>query len=772
MFERLKQARIVQVLLFYLGATWVVLQLVDTLIGLLSLPVWVGPVAVVLLGVGLLVVLATAWVQSLPSTTAKEEAGEIPTDWQVAPSEALASLKAGKLPHLTWGRAILGGVMALSLLFGAAGAYVLVTGTRAPGFGPADLGAGEAAEGIAVVPFSVTGGEDLDLWREGMVDVISTNLDGMAGYRTIDSRTVMARWRERVSGDDSPELRTALEVAAETGARYGVVGTLVGTPAGIRVSADLYDLDTGEKVTQVVQEGAADQVLELTGALSVALARDLLGSSGQEVVQGVRLGALTTTSLPALRSYIEGQAAFRHADFSKATSAFELAVEQDSLFALAWFGLSDAYGWLEDISSQSAALAADRAVALLDRLPPRERVIVQAGQAMYHGDPTFYGTLRDAVLRYPDDPDMWYNFGDYIYHVAMPVGMATQEQSADAFERAIALDPGFAPYQVHLIEFAIERGDRADAEARLDLYKSATEDTRRISELSLAIPLLLGDSAEFSATLETALQTDVGTLQRLRTGYTNKVDRYDRLREMLWANRNRAGSDDSWILYSLIAEGALDRADRLLDSLDVAVGVKGLAVGWRLGGWSTASELPNHGLARPSTCEEPLVNTGCQMFMGWGLARSGDLAGATESLRILRRRAAEAEEDGAALLTRRADLVEGTLLSARGQLSEARRLLTPVGRGTGNEGTLARIALGDLEQGEGNIAEAIRYYEGNLRSYDRVHMMLSLARIHDGRGEVDEARSYYRHFLTITRAGDPDLPEIVEAKAALARLGG
>ena len=76
-----------------------ILQITETVTGLLTLPEWVGPVAVLLLLIGLVVVLATAWVQSLPQTTAAEEAGEVPTDWQVAPADVVARLRAGKLPH-------------------------------------------------------------------------------------------------------------------------------------------------------------------------------------------------------------------------------------------------------------------------------------------------------------------------------------------------------------------------------------------------------------------------------------------------------------------------------------------------------------------------------------------------------------------------------------------------------------------------------------------------------------------------------------------------
>ena len=68
LFERLKRARIVQVLLVYLGASYAALQLVDTLKELLSLPDWIGPVTVVLVGIGLLVITATACAERLRVT--------------------------------------------------------------------------------------------------------------------------------------------------------------------------------------------------------------------------------------------------------------------------------------------------------------------------------------------------------------------------------------------------------------------------------------------------------------------------------------------------------------------------------------------------------------------------------------------------------------------------------------------------------------------------------------------------------------------------------
>ena len=767
LLDRLKRARMFQVLLVYLGASWVVLQLADILTEALSLPAWVMPVSVLLLLIGLIIILATAWVQSLPATTAKEEAGEIPTDWEIAPADALSSLKSGRLPHLTWGRAILGGVVALSLLFGGAGLYVGLNDPTWP-LGPAELGADEAAAGIAVVPFSVTGGEELSLWREGMVDLLSTNLDGMGGFRTIDSRTVMARWGERVADEGIPDLRTALEVGAETGARYGVVGALVGNPAGIRLTADLYDLSNGEKVVSVTKEGPAEDVLGLASALSVELVRDLMGATGQGTIQDVRLDAITTTSLPALRDYLEGEAAYRIGDFAAAVRSYESAVQQDSLFALAWLRLSNSYGWLDNIGSPAGARAGERALALSDRLPARDRALVQASEAVRTGDASASDEIRDAVRPYPDDPDLWFELGEYIYHVGLGVGAGSLDQALQAFDKAVELDPGFGPFRVHSLALTIAGGDRADAERRLAEYRDATEDARMVTEAELAIPLLLGDDTEFARTVERSRTVDMSTLARIRSNYTNRQDRHDRLRAMLWANRDRAGADDQWILYSLGTEGALGRADRLLDSLDVSTGVKGISMGWFLGTWSTAVELPHRSVARARNCEEPQVDDTCQLFVGWGLARSGDLQGARESARFLRTR----EADGSVLAGQAAGAVEGAVAMAEGRVAEARRLLAPVARGTGTPAESARASLADLELAASNTAEAIRHYEGNLYSYYSSYVSRALARIYDERGEADKARTFYRSFLTITREGDQALPEIAEARDALARLGG
>ena len=80
---------------------------------------------------------------------------------------------------------------------------------------PEEAIAADAAPGIAVLPFTVND-PDLATWREGMVDLMTVNLDGVPGLRPIASRTVLARWRSEAP--DVADLGASLLVARRTGA--------------------------------------------------------------------------------------------------------------------------------------------------------------------------------------------------------------------------------------------------------------------------------------------------------------------------------------------------------------------------------------------------------------------------------------------------------------------------------------------------------------------------------------------------------------------------
>lgn len=762
MIERLGQARIVQALIVYAGASWIVLQLVGTLNDLLDLPDWLGPVTVVLLGIGLVVVAATAWVQSLESTTKAEEAGELPTDWEVDAADVLASLKAGKLPHLTWGRAIVGGVVALSLAIGAAGAFVLVTGGSSL-IGPTPAAADAPRTGVVVLPFQ-TRSDDLAVYGEGMVDLLTSNLDGLGGLRTVDAGTVIARWKSEIGEDFTVELDRALEVAGGLDARYALRGTVVPIGEAVRISVDIFDLDTRDRVENTQVEGPPEGMVGLVEGLSVDLARIFVGRTADLVDRT----EVSTRSLPAMEAYLRGETLYRAGRFGEAVTAFDEAVAADSLFALAYMRLADAWGWIPSgLASAAIVAASDRATALADRLPPRARLLARADAGMGQGSLEIFAELEAYVASNPDDAEALNLLAEYQIHVPW-IAMPEPGEMTETFERVIELVPTFSPYYTHLIYLAIDRDDRADFDRLVRAYRDAGADSTMVTAAESVWDFYRGTSDERGAAEE-----------YLRAGTSAQVANFG----MAIGN-----SDD------LAARHALASSMRPDDVAPAAVfppSIAGIWAGRGPDGWGDApdgrpygwfwwsalvgppSEMPDELLQRLSSNPTP----GDAASIALLAAMIGDRSIVDEAV------AAFAEMD----LDERA-LFAGLHFGA-GAVEELRNSVTAVEALRSGEperaidaarasleletiDSVTRLLLGDALAAAGQWEEARVQWQSIFSWAHRAPARLRLGRAADALGDVDAALEEYGSFLLMWEEADPSLPPVVEAREAMARLGG
>lgn len=764
LFERLRRARVVQVLAVYLGASWGVLQVADFLQDQLDLPSWVIPVALILMLVGLVIILATAWVQALPSTTAREEAGEIPSDWQIAPADALASLKEGKLPHLTWGRAIMGGVMALSLLFGGAGAYVLVTG-RPLALGPTEAGADEAATGIAVVPFSVNGAK-LEVWREGMVDVLSTNLDGLGGYRAIDSRTVLARWHGTVSDAGDTDLDEALRVAGATGARYALIGSAVAFGDRVRLTAEVYDVADGAKVGQARREGSAGDVLRMADGLAVDVIRALLGNRGGELISESQVASLSTSSIEALGDYLLGESLIRKGEFERAASAFESAVDRDSTFASAYYRLTQAYGWME--AGGDAAERAELALrALKENLPARDRLILEGEEALATGDAAGITLMEDAVKRYPDDPDAWVLLGEHYVHQGDRLNR-TLDDTWRAFSTAAQLDPTFSPTYIHYAETAIRRGDVEQARSLIAKYHTLSVGTHQGLALTLAFDLQFGDAAAreaAGAALDTLAPHTAGDLTNGLAFTPSGLDALQAVGQALWT-RTRRPRWGTALFAADLGRGRLEQA-RGVASEEGAVSP--VAAGWVLG-LASPEDPPRR--SAPGACEGDAL---CLLLIGARGVDDGDARavaaarGAFEA--SLERARTEANPGSGAWLQAGRDALGAYESWRGGDAPGAFQTLAGVQRGPGGWGDIGgvmRLWMGQIAAQEGRGADAGSYFV----SLEKNAMLgwygvLLQARLHAGAGDAAGATREYGRFLELWSEAPEEHPFVREARESV-----
>ena len=165
---------------------------------------------------------------------------------------------------------------------------------------------------IAVVPFRVAGADQsLRYLREGMLDLLATKLSSEKGIRSIDSRTMIATWRN-AGGNETTDLpdATARDLAHTLGAGRLLVGEIVGPPSHVTLSARLIDAAAGSSVNASV-EGPVDSL----GTLVDRLTAQLLALGAGE---GANMASLTSTSLPALKAYLEGRALDRQAKWNEA----------------------------------------------------------------------------------------------------------------------------------------------------------------------------------------------------------------------------------------------------------------------------------------------------------------------------------------------------------------------------------------------------------------------------------------------------------------------
>ena len=324
----------------------------------------------------------------------------------------------------------------------------------------------EGAETVAVLPFNASG-PGVELMGEGMVDLLSTNLNAVGGIRAAEPRAILAAWKKR--GGDRGDITGALRIARDVKAQSVLLGSIVATGTQVRLSADLYGQD-GKNLARAQVDGSADSVLALVDSLSLRLVREIWQSN--EPVPSVRVSGLTTGSLAAMREYLVGEQYYRRSTWDSAAAAFTRAIALDSTFALAHYRLATTVGWSGGLGQADGLAASDAARRFSHRLPPRERSLVVAYNLFQHQRLEATDSARLYVGKYPDDVDGWFLLGETQYHTRQLVGYDPATLRAP-FDSVLARDSTLTPASIHPLEIALQTRDRPRYEAYARVLQSS-----------------------------------------------------------------------------------------------------------------------------------------------------------------------------------------------------------------------------------------------------------------------------------------------------------
>ena len=407
-FEELKRRNVFKVGIAYLVGAWLLLQFTEVLSELLNLPETIGPVVVAIVAIGFPVAIFFAWAFELTPEGIKREE-------DVDRSQSITPQTGKKLNN------------AILVLMALAISYLLFDKFSTPGemgsepfsqetAQQADEQTGEkraltpAVQGvvrqsIAVLPFdNRSRNVDDEYFTEGIHDDLLANLARISSLKVI-SRTSVNKYRETE--------KTIPEIADELGVATIMEGAVQRSGSTVRINVQLIDAKTDEHLWAEIfdRELSTENLFAIQSEISEKIAHALEATLSPEEEQ--RINDFPTQSMEAYNAYLRGRQLLpqrNSSDLEQAMEAFELAVELDPQFALAWVGLAESANLLEAHGSLN---------------PDRQNEIMQSA-------------INRALEINPNLGEAYTSKGSRLDDLGQ-----TQEAEA-AYKRAIELSPNYA----------------------------------------------------------------------------------------------------------------------------------------------------------------------------------------------------------------------------------------------------------------------------------------------------------------------------------------
>jgi eukaryotic-like serine/threonine-protein kinase len=634
--------------------------------------------------------------------------------------------------------------------------------------------------------------------------------DGAGPIRTVSPSVVLQRWSGRA------DQASAEELGRRTGAGLVVYGAVA--PRGrdsVTLRAALLDRVGGMAKTDIEVSGEVARIGELADSLGIRALRVL---SSSRAIGSVRRTSIGSNSLPALKAFLQGEQFYRRGMWDSAATRYDQAIVADSTFALALFEMARVLSWMPATAGAYRPVEEYMRRAILHNhgLPARDSLLIVADSFYFAAEemtePEAWVRMRfrmvaaveEAVRRYPEDPMAWYALGELRMdsHNSWPIARPPAV-SLEAFSRAIALDPGFAPSYEHMPQLLLLLGRPEEARRSAATYLALDSTSPNTSSTRLAA-LLLDPSAAVRAEAERMLDTaSVHTVwgavfpQGLAF-WPDTAETAIRVLRRLGETGRGAGGGVPWVLDSVSWPKYLAHALAFRGHLREA-----FAVNERLlrqpsaSPWSrwfdTFHELSLFGIV-PDSLARATYGRSLESAAGWAdesqprdlrglpwwLSR-GDTVALARFAALAARTARAAPTPRAALRARLLgetsvaflDLARGDSMAAIRKLSaipDTLCLADDAGTCFHLNLTLARLlAARGEDRHAGALLDRWRWSGGSTPSF--VLATVELGRIAERLGDTRKAAECYGFVLAAWRRADPELlPFVSEAREGLARL--
>ncbi len=356
--------------------------------------------------------------------------------------------------------------------------------------------------------------EDPERLGQILQELLITDLSG--GAVKVFSSQRLYDLQKQVQGRDAGRTgakESATAVARRAGAQHMLTGSLSQISGRWMLTTQLADVQTGT----VLQSNRIDgtDLFQIADQLSEQIVTDLPGAILEE---GIRMAVKdkTTSSVEAYQTYLAGVDLLNDEQYDLAADELEKALEIDPKFSQAYSKLAIARWW----AGESLQGAEEPLKTLLSGdlyLTEKERLFAEGTLAMVARDfgdalPIFQRLSRE----HRDEKEVWYSLGEALFHFP---GGGREDEAAQAFERAVELDPEFALAYKHLYDHYRNEKKYDEAVARFRRLRQQSPGKPLFHRYLAAALELAGEEAAVDKALADALEvnTTPGERQDLYT---------------------------------------------------------------------------------------------------------------------------------------------------------------------------------------------------------------------------------------------------------------
>ncbi len=641
---------------------------------------------------------------------------------------------------------------------------------------------------VAVLYFdNLTGDAEQDWLRTGLTDMLVTDLSQITAIKMVGTDRIYSILKDLdMLENPVTSAEVVRQVAVRAGAQTVLLGSFAKAGDTLRINVKVQDATSGEILsTERVDGPGGDNIFNLVDELSDGVRQHFdVGGEAIPVYSDRMLMNVTTTSVEAYRYYAEGIHLGDQGKDEEAIPLLEKAVEIDPTFAMALRKLA------VSLSNQGRLAESDdyaqKAVDNADRLPPRERYLVEA--FLYQKSPS---NMVPALQAYKSLLELEPDYDGALNNLGLQYGLMERwEEALPYYEHGMAIGSHFQFLYVNFADALANLGSIEETRRPLDRLRQREPD-------SFVVDLGEGNIAlNFAGDPRGALER-FARLDATRAGASAAQDNpmyahvlleqwsdaravADSLASSHQATNRRLGLEGMGVLalYNGQPSRALELYQQAVSeyaALDVERADRLMALGFL----QLELDQPRKAIDTFSRALETGKGSWQELDLLWGLshahARNGDK---TTSDAIAARHREIADLVPSQKWVRQNHELLGfnalaldDISEAIGKLELAESMLPPT-PGARGEFTEVWFGLAEGYLAAGDTTKAVEKLEQILgvgraraaRPIQYVRSLYLLGQLALERGDLEQSKDYYRRFLDYWGEGEMDRDRVTQAK--------